>query len=100
MSVNKFMSANIPAIQAIIGQLERPFDSHAFIQKFSREFQAEYVQLLTAYAEEPFFKVHGQIGKFLSENQATLGIRKRGKVLSRNIFGEQSENQNFYPACV
>jgi|ADurb_Total_1013_FD_contig_31_1561053_length_586_multi_7_in_0_out_0_1 hypothetical protein len=95
MSVNQFMSANLVAIQRIISQMSRPFDSHAFIQKFSREFQAEYVQLLTAYEDEPFFKVHGQIGKFLSENQIILGIRQNGKVLSQNIFGEQSENEQW-----
>ena len=95
MSVNQFMLANITAIQRIISQLPRPFDSHAFIQKFSKEFQAEYVQLLTAYNDEPFLKIHGQIGKFLSENQTTLGIRQNGKVLSQNIFGEQSENEQW-----
>ncbi|MDY0143524.1 MAG: hypothetical protein RBR97_16690 [Bacteroidales bacterium] len=95
MSVNQFMSANLVAIQRIIGQLQRPFDSHAFIQKLSREFQVEYVQLLSAYTDEPFIKVHGQIGKFLSENQTTLGIRQNNKVLSKNIFGEQSENEEW-----
>jgi hypothetical protein len=95
MSVNQFMSANIVAIQRIISQMQRPFDSHAFIQKFSREFQAEYVELLSVYDEEPFNKVHRQIGKFLSENQAELGIRQNGKVLSQNIFGEQSENEQW-----
>ena len=95
MSVNQFMSANFIAIQRIISQMPRPFDSHVFIQEFSREFQADYVQLLTNYEEEPFIKVHGQIGKFLSENQTKLGIRQNGKVLSQNIFGEQSENEQW-----
>lgn len=95
MSVNQFMSANIVAIQSIISQMPRPFDSHAFIQKLSREFEAQYVLLLTDYEEEPFIKVHGQIGKFLSDNQERLGIRKNGKVLSQNIFGEQTENEQW-----
>ena len=95
MSVNQFMSANTIAIQRIINQMQRPFDSHAFIQKFSKEFQAEYVELLSIYEEEPFIKVHRQIGKFLSENQPKLGVRQNGKILSQNIFGEQSENEQW-----
>lgn len=95
MSVNSFMLANILAIQTIIGQLSRPFDSHAFIQKFSRKFQTEYVDLLTEYKDEPFIKVHGQIGKFLSKNQTALGIRQNGRVSSKNIFGENTENEEW-----
>jgi hypothetical protein len=53
------------------------------------------VELLSIYEEEPFIKVHRQIGKFLSENQAKLGVRQNGKILSQNIFGEQSENEQW-----
>ena len=95
MSVHQFMLTNLIPIKKIINQIPRPFDSHTFIQLFSKEFQKEYVQLLTAYDEEPFIKVHSQIGKFLSENQTELGIQSNGKVLSANIFGEQSENEQW-----
>ena len=95
MSVPQFMSANLISIKEIINQIPRPFDSHTFIQLFSKEFQQEYVQLLTAYETEPFVKVHAQIGKFLSENQLELSIKSNGKVLSANIFGEQSENEQW-----
>lgn len=89
------MSFNLIPIKEIINQIPRPFDSHTFIQIFSREFQKEYVQLLTAYEEEPFIKVHNQIGKFLSENQIELNIKSNGKILSVNIFGEQSQNEQW-----
>lgn len=95
MSVNQFMSANIPAIQEIIGQLERPFDSHTFIKRFVGKFQADYVSLLSRYTNEPFKTVHQQIGKFLSKNQAPLGIRSNGRVSSENIFGEPNENEEW-----
>jgi hypothetical protein len=95
MSVKKFMLEKETSIKEIINRLSKPFDSHTFIQTFSKEFQKEYVQLLTEYDEEPFIKVHSQIGRFLSENQAELGIQSNGKVLSANIFGEQSENEEW-----
>lgn len=95
MSVPQFMSANLIPIKESINKIPRPFDSHTFIQLFSKEFQQEYVQLLAAYEKEPFIKVHAQIGKFLSENQIELGIKSNGKVLSANIFGEQSENEQW-----
>jgi len=95
MSVNEFMSINLVSIQKIISQMERPFDSHAFIQKFSKEFQIQYIQLLAIYNDKPFLKVHEQIGLFLSKNQEKLGIKKNGKVLSQNIFGEESENEQW-----
>jgi len=95
MSVHQFMLNKTTPIKEIINHLQRPFDSHDFIQVFSKEFQKEYIQLLTAYEEEPFIKVHSQIGKFLSENQEELGIKSNGKVLSANIFGEHTENEQW-----
>jgi hypothetical protein len=95
MSVNQFMSENRQAVQRIINGLPRPFDSHAFIRVFSREFQSDYVRLLSQYATDPFEKVHGQIGRFLAENQSVLGITAQRKVLSINIFGENSENEQW-----
>jgi hypothetical protein len=89
------MLTNLNPIKKIVNQMPRPFDSHNFIQIFSKEFQKEYVQLLTAYEEEPFIKVHRQIGKFLSEKQEELSISSNGKVLSANIFGEESENEQW-----
>lgn len=95
MSVHQFMLNKITTVKEIINHLPRPFDSHTFIQIFSKEFQKEYVQLLTAYEEEPFIKVHSQIGKFLSENQEALSIKSNGKVLSANIFGEKTESEQW-----
>jgi hypothetical protein len=95
MSVNQFMLANLPAIQTIINVLPRPFDTHTFIRVLSREFQTDYVRLLSQYSNAPFQTVHGQIGRFLSDNQEELGIISQGKVFSTNIFGENSENEQW-----
>jgi hypothetical protein len=42
MNVNQFMPANVPAIQTIINQLERPFDTHAFPLQIPLIFQRTY----------------------------------------------------------
>jgi len=95
MSVHQFMSEHISDIREIIEQMEKPFDTHAFIKKFARRFQVEYVGLLSQYSQEPFEKVHNQIGKFLLEKKELLGIQPNSKVKSENIFGEKNENEKW-----
>ena len=95
-SINSFMTDNLPKIkESIINQLPRPFDSHAFIKKFSKEFQVEYVQYLAQYDKDPFENVHSQIGRFLSDKHIELGIKSIGRITSENIFGILSENENW-----
>jgi hypothetical protein len=89
------MSEHITDIEEIINQMERPFDSHAFIKRFTRIFQVEYVELLSQYSQEPFEKVHNQIGRFLLEKRELLGIQPNGKVKGENIFGEENENEEW-----
>lgn len=93
MSVHQFMSDHISDVREIINQLEKPFDTHAFIKKFARTFQVEYVELLSQYSQEPFEKVHNQIGKFLLEKNDLLEIQPKGKVKGENIFGEENYNE-------
>ncbi|MCL2682606.1 MAG: hypothetical protein FWE63_03845 [Bacteroidales bacterium] len=95
MSVHQFMSEHISDIREIIDQMERPFDSHAFIKKFAKNFQVEYVDLLSQYEQDLFENVHKQIGKFLSEKSAILGIQSAGRVSSENVFGEVNDNENW-----
>jgi hypothetical protein len=89
------MSEHIAEIREIINQMERPFDTHAFIKKFARRFQVEYVELLSQYSQEPFEKIHNQIGKFLLEKNNLLEIEPKGKVLGYNIFGEKNDNEKW-----
>lgn len=93
--INQFMKENLIAIQSIINNLSRPFDSHEFIRAFSSEFQTSYVLFLTQYNVDPFQKVNIQIARFLSENQTILNISAQGKVLSPNIFGNNTENEQW-----
>ncbi len=93
--VNQFMKENIIAIQTIINKLPRPFDSHEFIRAFSSEFQTEYVRFLSQYDKEPFIKVNAQIALFLTNNQVPLNISAKGKISSPNIFGNNTENEQW-----
>lgn len=93
--INQFMNENLIAIQTIINKLPRPFDSHEFIRAFSSKFQTEYVSFLSQYDKEPFIKVNAQIALFLTKNQLTLDISAKGKILSPNIFGNNTENEQW-----
>ena len=98
MSIAKFLvsKANMVIIQKIIANLNNKFNSHEFIEKFSKEFESDYIDFLTLYkSKNAFLSVHKQIAKFLSINSATLRIRKTRKVSSRNIFGEMDNIQEW-----
>ena len=95
MTAHQFMSAHMPDVREIINQMQKPFDTHAFIKVFARSFQVEYVRLLSKYPQEPFEKVHTQIGKFLISKKNLLGIQPQGKVFSENIFGEINDNEQW-----
>jgi hypothetical protein len=102
MSVNELMREKLQAVKSILIELNeqhrdtKGFDSHDFIRAFSRKFQSEYVLLLYRYYQnDPFLTVHAQIGRFLLDNQAELGISAQGKVSSPNIFGLNTENERW-----
>jgi hypothetical protein len=55
MKVTECMQAKKQAVIKIINKLPCSFDSHAFIRAFSREFQVDYVHLLShCESEKPF----------------------------------------------
>lgn len=92
MTVKDIMLANFEIVEKVIDDLPKTFDSHDFIRRFSKEIEVDYVYLLASSGTtEPFQKVNMQIGKFLSNNHAVLGIISRGKVFSENVFGNNTE---------
>jgi hypothetical protein len=96
MTIPEFMTDRIVVIQNIITDLKDTFNSHEFIEKFSKQFEPFYIDFLQQYrGNGAFLTVHGQIAKFLSDNSTTLRIRKTRKVPSRNIFGETDNIQEW-----
>lgn len=97
MSLNQFLETNLLVIRdEIIGNIPTDnFDSHEFIRNFAKRFEIEYVGFLSSYKQEPFRKVHAQIGKFLSEHQSLLSIKDDGITQSPNIFGIESQNEKW-----
>lgn len=97
MNLNQFMTANLAILRDnIIKNIPtKIFDSHEFIRHFAKKFEIEYVEFLSTYKKEPFRNVHAQIGKFLSEHQDFLKIKDDGITQSPNIFGTESQNENW-----
>ncbi len=97
MKLNQFMTANLETLRDdIIENIpSKTFDSHEFIRHFAKKFETEYVDFLSIYKNEPFRNVHAQIGKFLSKHQDLLKIKDDGIIQSPNIFGTESENENW-----
>ena len=95
MSINTIIPEHIEIFRSIISHLPQTFDTHCFIKRFMKEFQIEYVRLLIQYDQDPFEKVHNQIGRILLNKKTSLSIRPNGKEKSDNIFGIQTENENW-----
>jgi len=93
MTINEFFVQNLDIIRTeIVDNLNSPFDSHLFCQKFAQRFEADYIGFLYDYiGDGAFQKVHNQIASSLSRNETVLGLIKTGKVNSPNIFGETNE---------
>jgi len=89
MNVSDFMKANLSEIKNIILNLPAEFSSHDFIEKFSKKYESDYIDMLVDYkGREAFKTVHSQVAKFLSLNMKYLGINKRDKDSSEHVFGE------------
>lgn len=90
---------NLDQAQKVIAQIHQPFfDSHDFIEQFSKDFEKEYVEMLFEKKEATngiFRTTHAEIGRFLSKNQTALGILSKKKITSLNIKGYLSDNQEW-----
>lgn len=92
----------IETVKRVLESMPQEFDSHQFIERFIRENEREYVEMLYEQKDSPaiFRTVHAHIAKFLAENVDELHIYKdtedgNGHPESRNIKGYDSENQKW-----
>lgn len=74
----------------VINGLPNEFNSHDFIRNYIKCYEPEYVKMLSPEFGT-FKKAHAQIGKFLSDEQKTLGIKKNGTILSEDIKGDSDQ---------
>lgn len=100
MTIDAFFSQHINLVQQIIDELPPTFDSHDFIDRFRYRFESDYIDFLYQERKPPgergaFKKVHGRIARFLSTNASALGIEKTTRPETRNIFGNETENQGW-----
>lgn len=91
MTVDQFMKTHQSEIKEIISELNYRFNSHDFIQKYSKVFETEYLRQLSMYSDNAHQKVHSQIGIHLSNHAVFYSIRKIGDIFDKNIFGELVE---------
>lgn len=89
MSISSFMKGHVSEIKNIISDLPNDFSSHDFIEKFSKKYESEYIDMLVLYkGREAFKTVHAQIAKQLSSDMKTYGIAKSKKGSSEHVFGD------------
>lgn len=83
--------------QRVMDELNNGFDSHDFIEKYMILFERDYVNMLVEKIEsnQIFRTVNASIGRFLADNQRELGIDKNGRQSSKNIIGNDTENQSW-----
>ena len=94
MKLRDFLDANC---KELIDKMNVEFDSHEFINQLIKSHEIEYVKQLYSCLEIKgiFRAVHSQIGRYLSENQDKLLIKKLDIHKSDNIKDYESENQKW-----
>lgn len=90
------MNDNIQIVQAVLKkELPEFFNSHDFIEKFSKKIEADFVNLLGQYTKDAHRKVNMQVARYLSANKVLLNIEKVGKEKSKNVFGNKDLIKNW-----
>jgi hypothetical protein len=91
------MKLELQKVKNVVDKMGEEFDSHNFITRYLNEYEKEYIQILAD--SEVFRTANAQIGRFLSDHSVELGIEKVERVVSSNIKGNESENQNWVKRC-
>jgi hypothetical protein len=93
MTIHQFLNQNTEICRKqIIPELESDFTTLDFIMKFAGRFEGEYIESLHNYRGKDAFKtVHGQIARFLAENEPLLNIRRKRRI--KIASGETDEIQ-------
>lgn len=95
MKAKKFMNVDLKSVKAIIDKMPNEFDSHDFIQIFSKQFGSAYIDLLNNYKNKSIQTTHAQIAINLRKNMDDLKIRKNEDVKSQSIFGNNVPNKKW-----
>lgn len=89
----------VAAALKVIEELNSPFNSHDFFEKFAAQNEATYIEWLyraidpDSDGQGTFEKIHQQIAKRLlrCSEKGLLPIRKIGNVAGVNVFGNPDE---------
>lgn len=94
IDINNFLELKHNAVKYIISEfnIQGEFSSHDFIEKFTENFESEYIEMLVKYQSTgtAFQQVHQQIARWLSLNKSSLQIEKTERKESENVRGKQN----------
>ena len=89
MSVGKIMKETIVEVRVVILSLEEVFTTHQFIRVYAGKHKRRYDDFLYLYRDKgvgAVQRVHSQMARFLTQQEAILGIERTRKVKSRNVL--------------
>lgn len=95
MKTQEFLNTQTNAMRALLVGLPANFDSHQFIERFCTAFQSDYDRLLDRFTINRHRKVNAQIALWLLRNRDLLNLNKNGKVISQNILGNFTPNEQW-----
>ena len=92
IDINYYLKNHQNEIKNIVNNFgaNTEFSSHDFIEKFSQQYEADYIEMLVKYKNSghAFQTVHSMIALYLSKNMALFNIDKTQKKGSENVHGE------------
>jgi hypothetical protein len=88
--INIFLENHQSEIINIISNMKDEFSSHDFIEKFTQQFESDYIEMLVLYKEKgnSFQSVHSLIARFISIKKEIFKIEKTERKSSENVFGD------------
>lgn len=82
-------------LNALQRKKTREFSSHDFIEEYCKQHETEYIDWLVLYrgTGRAFWKVHTEIGTFLSEQEGLIAphYHRIGRRTSENVHGEDDK---------
>lgn len=96
MKTRKFMNVPLDSVKKLIeNKLPNEFDSHDFIQIFSKDYESAYIEILNKYKKNSIRTTHSQIAINLRKNMEELNIKKNIEIKSDSIFGNNVPNKKW-----
>ena len=93
--------SSIEQFRNVVRELDTNFDSHQFIEKYTKMYERDYLvgllkEFITSKTGHGVLRAyHSMIGRNLSRNKKKLGIQETTRHASENIKGYDSLNMQW-----